>query len=91
MNKSDELLSNFQNVQKQFKEADTFEEKQSLLAVSQQIVREAMAALKSLSERSGDQIRQILFSCGSSAKTRRSRTPAQDSAPNCGTVRICLV
>jgi hypothetical protein len=41
MSKFDELRSTFQMVQRQFEEAETLEERQRLVGVSQQIIREA--------------------------------------------------
>jgi len=45
MNRFDELRSHFQTVRKQFEEADTLEEKQRLVAISQEIIWEAQGQI----------------------------------------------
>ena len=46
--KLEELRSTFQTVRKQFEEAETLEEKQRLVAISQQIIREANGQIEQI-------------------------------------------
>jgi len=48
VNKLEELRSTFQTVRKQFEEAETLEEKQRLVAISQQIIREANGQIEQI-------------------------------------------
>ena len=53
MNRFDELRSHFQTLREQFEEADTLEEKQLLVAISQEIIWEAQGQITEF--RSGSQ------------------------------------